>query len=371
MHLVELEVTIRSYSTKFGNRGKGKCAKLINRPEFFHILKEKGENKMSIHGIDVSQFQGEVNWDAVKAAGVQFAMLRAGYGAGNIDEQFRRNAEECNRVGIPFGVYWFSYAYTEEGAAREADYCIEALSDYTVQYPVAYDYEYASIHYGESYGAVVNRELATALVNAFCRRVEELGYFAMYYGNLDFLNRYFDNSLRSKYALWYARYQSEAGLSGLAMWQYRSNGRIDGIRGNVDMDIAFYDIANVISKAGLNKLREEHTTPEPPVTEPVDVITYTIRPGDTLSEIAAKYGTSYQRIALYNGIGNPNLIYAGENIRIPIGGNVTGSRYYTVRSGDTLSEIALRFGTTVQSLQQLNNIENPNLIYAGQALRIN
>lgn len=345
--------------------------KYINRQGFFHILKEKGENKMSIYGIDVSQFQGEVNWDAVKASGVQFAMLRAGYGAGNMDEQFQRNAGECNRVGIPFGVYWFSYAYTEEGAAREAEYCIEALDDYTVQYPVAYDYEYASVNYGVSQGAAVTRELATALVNAFCRRVEELGYFAMYYSNLDFLNRYFDDSLRSKYALWYARYQSEAGLSGLAMWQYRSNARINGIQGNVDMDIAFYDIANVISKAGLNKLQEEYVTPESSVTEPVDVIIYTVRPGDTLSEIAAKYGISYQRIALYNGIENPNLIYAGETIRIPIGGNVTGSRYYTVRSGDTLSEIALRFGTTVQNLQRLNNIENPNLIYIGQVLRIN
>lgn len=326
---------------------------------------------MSIWGIDVSQFQGVVDWNAVKDSGIQFAMLRAGYGTGNIDEQFPRNASECNRVGIPFGVYWFSYAYTEEGARREADYCIEALSEYEVHYPVAYDYEYASVDYGESQGAVITRTLATLLVDSFCSRVEELGYFSMYYSNLDFLNRFFDNSLRSRYALWYARYQSEPGLSDLALWQYRSNGRVNGIAGNVDMDIAFSDLANVISRAGLNRLTEEVRTPQPPAAEPADVIVYTVRPGDTLSEIAAKYGTTYQRIALYNGIENPNLIYAGQVLRIPIGGNIAATRYYIVRPGDTLSELALRFGTTVRNLQQLNNIENPNLIYAGQTLRIN
>lgn len=325
---------------------------------------------MSIQGIDVSQFQGEIDWGAVKESGIRFAMLRAGFGAGNIDEQFRNNAAACNRLGIPFGVYWFSYAYTPEGARLEADYCIEALADYEVQYPVAFDYEYASVDYGESQGAVITREVATSLVDAFCSRVEQLGYFAMYYSNLDFLNRFFDPSLRTKYALWYARYQAEPGVSGLAMWQYRSNGSVSGIAGNVDMDLALYDLANVISRAGLNRLKEEITTPESSGPGPSDVIDYTVRRGDTLSEIAQRYGTTYQQIALYNGIENPNRIYAGQILRIPVGGNVPGSTYYTVRRGDTLSEIALRFGTTVSSLQRLNNIENPNLIYAGQTLRI-
>ena len=81
-------------------------------------------------GIDVSQWQGDIDWAAVKAAGVEFAMLRAGYGQGNVDPKFGRNASECERLGIPFGIYWFSYAYTPEMAAKEALYALEAVRPY-------------------------------------------------------------------------------------------------------------------------------------------------------------------------------------------------------------------------------------------------
>lgn len=324
---------------------------------------------MSIRGIDVSYYQGTIDWSAVKASGIQFAMLRAGYGAGNVDEQFRRNAGECNRLGIPFGVYWFSYAYTQAGARQEAEYCIRTIQDYKVQYPVAIDYESASVNYARSQGVNVTPALATAFVNAFCERVEELGYFAMYYSNLDFLNRMFQSSLRSKYALWFARYQSQPGEDGLAMWQYSSSGSVPGIGGNVDMDIAYYDLASVIAGAGLNQLKGDIPTPGPSPA-PENVISYTVHYGDTLSEIAVRYGTTYQALAAYNGISNPNLIYAGQVIRIPVGSSAGGNRFYTVKAGDTLSEIALRFGTTVKELQRINGIQNANLIYAGQVIRV-
>lgn len=324
---------------------------------------------MSIHGIDVSEFQGNVNWTEVKNSGTQFVMIRAGYGKGNIDPQFHRNAQECNRLGIPFGVYWFSYAYTEEMARREADYCIEAVERYEVNYPVCFDFEYASVDYARDNGVTITKALASELVTAFCSRVEELGYFAMYYSNLDFLNRMFDSSLREKYALWYAQYASVPSISGIAIWQYSSSGRISGISGNVDQNIAYYDLANVISKAGLNKINGEAITPKPS-PEPVDVITYTVKAGDTLSEIAVRYGTTYQALASYNNIQNPNLIYVGQQLRIPVGHQETAVRYYTIKPGDTLSGIALRFGTTVSQLQQLNGIQNPDLIYAGTTIKV-
>jgi len=324
---------------------------------------------MSIQGIDVSFYQGAIDWAAVKASGIRFAMIRAGYGFGNVDEQFRRNASECNRLGIPFGVYWFSYAYTVEGARQEADYCIQAVQDFEVQYPVAFDYESASVDYAASYGVNVTASLATAIVNSFCSRIEELGYFAMYYSNQDFINRMFDASLRPKYALWYAKYQSTPGLGNLGMWQYSNTGNVSGIGGNVDLDIAYYDFASVISKAGLNKLKGTISTPGSSSPSTGGGIVYTVRPGDTLSEIAERYGTTYQSLAAYNGISNPNLIYAGQTIRIPTGG-ASGGRTYTVQPGDTLSELALRFGTTVQELQRLNGIQNANLIYAGQVIRV-
>ncbi|MDO4313812.1 MAG: glycoside hydrolase family 25 protein [Eubacteriales bacterium] len=226
---------------------------------------------MSIHGIDVSEFQGNINWAQVKASGIQFAMLRAGYGSGTIDLQFRKNAEGCNREGIPCGVYWFSYAYTSEMARQEAEQCIETIEEYEISYPVCIDFEYASVRYAESLGVTVTRELAAEIVEAFCRRAEELGYFAMYYSNLDYLERYFDAFLRPRYALWYAQYAPEPETNGQAVWQYRDDGHVDGISGSVDMNIAYYDLAEVISRAGLNRLKEVRRTPEA-APEPNDVI---------------------------------------------------------------------------------------------------
>lgn len=324
---------------------------------------------MSIHGIDVSEFQGNINWSDVKSSGIQFAMVRAGYGAGTIDPQFRNNAQGCNNAGLPLGVYWFSYAYTPEMARREAESCIETIEEYEVAYPVAFDFEYDSVRYAQTQGVTVTRELATSLAEAFLSRVEELGYFAMNYSNLDYLNRMFSPSLREKYALWYAQYASSPSVSGIAMWQYRDDGRVSGISGNVDMDIAYYDIADVISKAGLNKLKGPVTTPSGG-SEPSHVITYVVRAGDTLSGIASSYGMSYQTLASYNGIRNPNLIYPGQQIRIPLGMNESAPLYYTIQPGDTLSGIALRFGTSVSALQRLNGISNPNLIYAGTTIRV-
>lgn len=274
---------------------------------------------MSIHGIDVSEFQGRVDWDRVRKAGIQFAMLRAGYGAGSIDGEFRRNAEECNRVGIPFGVYWFSYAYTREMAKKEADYCIDAIREYEVNYPVCYDFEYASVNYAAERGVNVTRTLATEITEEFCRRVEELGYFAMYYSNLDYMRRMFEQKLKDKYSLWYAQYSQDPCVSGMAIWQYSDMGRVDGVSGNVDMDIALYDLAKVISRGRFNHLNSDRSTPDSATPEPNEVIEYVVRRGDTLQKIAEKYGTTVKELTYYNCILNPNRLFVGEVILIPLG----------------------------------------------------
>lgn len=325
---------------------------------------------MSIHGIDVSGHQGNIDWRKVKASGIQFAMLRAGYGANTVDSEFERNAHGCMEEGIPFGVYWFSYAYTPEMARREAEKCISVIREYKVQYPVCYDFEYDSVRYARQNGVQVTRTLATRLVEVFCGRVEELGYFAMYYSNLDYLERMFAPELRRKYALWYARYASAPGETGIGMWQYRDNGRVEGIRGNVDMDIAYEDFARVISEAGLNHLKALGSTPGSTTSEPNDVIRYVVKKGDTLSGIAKQHGVTLQRLISYNHISDPDRIYPGEVIDIPHGENVSAMRFYTVKPGDTLSGIAKKHQTTVKKLQQLNKIKDPDRIYPGQIIQI-
>jgi LysM repeat protein len=154
------------------------------------------------------------------------------------------------------------------------------------------------------------------------------------------------------------------------MWQYRDNGRVDGIRGNVDMDIAYKDFARVISEEGLNHLKRPESTPDSATPEPNDVIRYVVKKGDTLSAIAKQHGVTLQRLISYNHITDPDRIYPGEVIDIPHGENVSAMRFYTVKPGDTLSGIAKKHQTTVKKLQQLNKIKDPDQIYPGQIIQI-
>lgn len=326
---------------------------------------------MSIKGLDVSRFQGEVDWERVKAAGYQFAMLRAGYGDSTVDEQFRRNASECNRIGLPVGAYWFCYAVSPENAAREADICIRTVSGYRLDYPVCYDIEQASANYIEEQGVSFTPALAQNLVKSFCNRVESKGYFAMFYSNQSFFNTYLGTALAKRYAFWYARYTDTFDGTDCGIWQYTNAGRIPGISGNVDLDLAYVDYPSVIRKAGLNRL--SGSAPVPPAPSPApQYITYVIQPGDTLSGIAQRFGTTVSALADLNGISDPDKIYAGNTIRVPENGSSgsSGPVYYTIRPGDTLSGIALKYGTTVSALADLNGISNPDKIYAGSRIRI-
>lgn len=324
---------------------------------------------MSLKGLDVSEFQGTIDWAQVKAAGYQFAMLRAGYGFGTLDKQFQRNAAECNRIGLPIGAYWFCYAISPETARQEADGCLKAISAYRLDYPVCYDIEQASVDYAAQNGVTITKELATQIVQNFCNRIENNGYYAMYYSNRNFLINYLPGDFSDRYALWYAYYNSQFDGTNSGMWQYTNQGQIPGISGNVDLDTSFVDYPTVIKNAGLNHLDSSKPAPTPTPPPAQNYITYVVQPGDTLSGIALRYGTTYQALASLNGLSNPNLIYAGQTIRVPENGAPT-ARYYTIQPGDTLSGIAARFGTTVGALQKLNGISNPNLIYAGNTIRI-
>lgn len=321
---------------------------------------------MNIKGIDVSKFQGEVDWEQVKAAGYQFAMLRAGYGFSTIDEQFRRNAAECNRIGLPIGAYWFCYAVSPETAVQEADGCISTISGYKLDYPVCYDIEQASADYASGQGVTLTPDLAKQLVQSFCSRIEEKGYFAMFYSNRNFLDNYLGTELPRRYALWYARYTDTFDGTDCGIWQYTSQGSVPGISGSVDLDISYVDYPSVIRKAGLNRLTGSAPAPSP-VPSP-EYITYVIQPGDTLSGIAARFGTTVSTLSSLNNISNPDRIYAGTTIRVPE--TAGGTRTYTIQSGDTLSGIAARFGTTVSALAALNGISDPDRIYAGTTIKI-
>lgn len=207
---------------------------------------------MSKKGIDVSTWQGTIDWAKVKAAGIEFAIIRAGYGKSTIDKQFIRNISECNRLGIPCGVYWFSYALNAADARKEAEACIAAVKPYKLEYPVVYDLEYDTVRYAKQNGVTINKALATAMVTAFCGRVEELGYYAMNYCNADYAANMLDMKALGRFDLWYAWYKSTCNRTDAGLWQHSSTGRVSGISGNVDMDVSNKDYPTLIRGAGLN-----------------------------------------------------------------------------------------------------------------------
>lgn len=224
-------------------------------------------------GIDVSEHQGVINWDVVRSH-IDFAIIRAGYGRNNIDPQFVRNIRECNRLGIPCGIYWFSYALTVADAQREAQYCLNAIKDYKVEMPVAFDLEYDSADYAAKYGVTLTKVLATAMLTAFCEEIEKAGYFAMMYANADYLCNYYDEALAKRFALWFAYPTNVTDLSvppsECGIWQHTFKGRINGINGDVDKNVAYKDYAAWIKELGLNHMGAP-TTPEAP-TKPAEPV---------------------------------------------------------------------------------------------------
>lgn len=192
-------------------------------------------------GIDVSYADGRIDWRRVREDRIEFAMVRAGFGDGNIDQEFERNARECNRERIPLGIYWFSYAYTREMARREAKQCVEIIRRYRVEYPVAFDFEEDSIDYAREHGVTITKDLATDFTREFCDEIRRSGYRPMFYTNLSDLEDYFDIRRLREYELWLAKYQHVLGVDDVAMWQYSDSGRVRGIRGEVDMDYSFKD----------------------------------------------------------------------------------------------------------------------------------
>ena len=192
--------------------------------------------------IDVSQFQGNIDFAKLKG-NVDGVIIRAGYGKNNIDSKFIRNVTECNRLGIPCGAYWFSYAYTAAMAEAEAKYLVAAVKPYKMELPLAFDYEYDSTSYGQKQGVSITATLVKNMTNAFCKAVENAGYYCMLYANPDYINRYF-GELANRYDLWLAQWPNTVDPNKpprtCGIWQWGTS-TIPGIVGAVDSNYAYKD----------------------------------------------------------------------------------------------------------------------------------
>ena len=203
-----------------------------------------GSVTAKLWGIDVSKYQGDIDWSAAKAAGVQFAFIRVGYrgsegGTLQEDPKFRQNIAGASAVGIRVGVYIFSQAINEWEAREEAEFLMDRISPYNINMPIVMDYEYVGSASGRLYNAGLSKAQATANCRAFCERVKQNGrYEPMIYANKYFLNNSIDGaSLGNSYKIWLAQYNSEPTYqSGFDFWQYSSKGGVWGINGNCDLD---------------------------------------------------------------------------------------------------------------------------------------
>lgn len=195
----------------------------------------------NIKCIDVSEWQSKIDWKKVKDSGIEYAILRAGFGreSAQVDFEFEGHYKNAKKAGIKLGVYWFSYADSVEDAKREAKACLEVIKGKTFELPVYYDLEFST---QKNYGKTV----LTNIAKTFCETIKKQGYSVGVYANLNWFLNYLDyETLKKSYSIWLAQYHTKAELN-CDIWQYTSQGKITGVYGNVDVNIIYNkDIINI------------------------------------------------------------------------------------------------------------------------------
>lgn len=287
--------------------------------------------------IDVSKHQGNIDWDKAKSH-ISGAIIRCGFGDdaySQDDSCFVRNVEECIRLGIPFGVYIYSYARSVSQAESEARHVIRLVQKYKskLSYPVYLDLE----EKGTETGAV---ERARVWANA----LQTNGYNVGIYANEYWWNNYLKGL--DEFPKWVAKYSSnKPNVKDTEIWQYSSTGSVDGIKGNVDMNIVYADYGSSVvdTKKSIDEIAKE--------------------------VINGMWGNGADRKAKLECAGY-NYSDVQNRVNELVGSKKAESKTYTVKSGDTLSGIAKKYGTTVAKLADINNIKNVNKIYVGQVLKI-
>lgn len=330
--------------------------------------------------IDVSYHQGTIDWEKVKSSGIEGVILRCAYGSDIVsqdDKQWKRNADECTRLGIPFGTYLYSYAKTEEESKSEAAHVLRLIEGYKLSYPVYLDLEESGTENHAVKGAKI-----------FCDIIEKAGHTVGIYANQYWFQNVIGNQL-DQYTKWCARYSAQKPTVACDIWQYSSDGSVNGISGRVDMNICYRDFPA--------ELRGTVSTP----------VVSTTAPGGTTLELVEgvmkdKYGRGDARKSALGsrydevqeminhiatasadtlvaetkqgkyGNGDTRKIVLGSRyaeVQNEINGQGT-KEYYTVQPNDNLTKIAAKYGTTVKQLQSWNNIKDVNKIYVGQKLRV-
>ena len=306
--------------------------------------------------LDISEYQQNISYGlaAKEISGVIIRIGFTGYTTHKVcqDSLFEAHYEGFCKQGTPIGVYFYAGAMNKRGVLEEVALVKRLLYKKKIDLPVYYDVE---VEASQGEHGNLSKAKRTELALYFCNKIKALGYKAGLYTGLSFKNRI--DFAKFDY-LWLAQWYKVLQYSGhVDLWQYTSEGTIPGIRGKVD----------------LSKIMIQEEEPESTQPEPVKEGTYTVQSGDTLSQIAVRFGTTIDELVKLNNIINPNLIFPGMVLKLPKYESVIQEpdhQTYVVKSGDTLWEIANRFHTTIAKIIEENEIENPNLIYPGTVLKI-
>lgn len=226
--------------------------KILNTETYIERLRKRDKDiynklktvevKKTVKGIDISSWQGEIDFEKVKESGIDFIIIRCGFsstsnGKISIDQYFERNIKEANKYDIPVGIYYYSTAKTEKEAAKEASFVLNKIKDYEVVYPIIYDFE----SFDKNRVKNISDERINNNAKTFLKYIEEHGYEAMLYSNLNDIKNNWNMDNFGDYKIWLAHYTSNTNYDGrYEMWQYSDKGRIDGIVGYVDLNEAYF-----------------------------------------------------------------------------------------------------------------------------------
>ncbi len=236
------------------------------------------------NGIDVSRWQGNINWDLVKNSGMSFAIIKLG-GADQgyyVDSCFEQNYAKAKAAGIPVGAYWYSNAKSGDEARKEARFFIEKLKGKQFEYPVYMDVE-------EKAMLNLGREKLSDVIASFLNEMESAGYFAGLYMSASPLSSLTTDGIKKRYAIWVAHYGvSKPSYNGqYGMWQKSSTGKVNGISGNVDLNECYVDYPKQIKSDGRNGFPKPEPVPTQPTLKTIkaELTVDGIKYGGTLTEI--------------------------------------------------------------------------------------
>lgn len=318
-----------------------------------------------VFGIDVSFWQGNFNFLQAAREGVKFAILRGAYNLSK-DTKFEEYYSNARASGLNIGVYHYTMATTPAEAIQEAKFLLEnVLADKKFELPIYFDIE-DQIHKN------LSKSQVSAITRAYLDYLESRGYWVGVYSSKSFIDTYLEEDIKNDYAMWVAQWNTECTYQGqYGMWQF--GGETNYIRSTkingqtVDQNYMLVDYPTLIKEKRKNGYGANVSNVKAP--EPINTAkTYTVVSGDNLSSIASRYGTTVGDICRLNNIANANLIYPGQVLKLI--GEVSNTIIYTVKAGDNLSSIATRYCTTWQDIAELNGLSNPSLIYPGQQLKI-